>query len=148
MVYVSLSERPIFPRQADIEKSKVPMGEAAAKAEQAMKGQRRKGKPPPKGQEEQALEAVIGRLRRYGLFELYLLNITSAFYSCIRTGMHRPTCMFWANLTPFSMRQVRRAQGCEQARRRDADRGDGGRAHRPGALRDGDRVPEPRRGAP
>ena len=27
---------------------------------------------------------------------------TYAFYSCIPTGMHGPTCIFWANLTPFS----------------------------------------------
>ena len=28
---------------------------------------------------------------------------TSAFYSCIPTGMHGPTCIFWANLTLFSL---------------------------------------------
>ena len=26
---------------------------------------------------------------------------TSALYSCIPTGMHGPTSIFWANLTPF-----------------------------------------------
>jgi hypothetical protein len=26
---------------------------------------------------------------------------TSAFFSCIPAGMHGPTCIFWANLTPF-----------------------------------------------
>jgi hypothetical protein len=26
---------------------------------------------------------------------------TLAFYSCIPTGTHGPTCIFWANLTPF-----------------------------------------------
>ena len=25
------------------------------------------------------------------------------FYRCIPTGMHGPTCIFWANLTPFSL---------------------------------------------
>ena len=29
---------------------------------------------------------------------------TSAFCSCIPTGMHEPTCIFWANLTPFSLK--------------------------------------------
>ena len=29
---------------------------------------------------------------------------TSAFYSCVPTGMHGPTCIFWANLTAFSLR--------------------------------------------
>ena len=29
---------------------------------------------------------------------------TSAFYSCIPTRVHGPTCVFWANLTPFSLR--------------------------------------------
>jgi hypothetical protein len=28
---------------------------------------------------------------------------TSAVYSCIPTGMHVPTCIFWVNLTPFSL---------------------------------------------
>jgi hypothetical protein len=28
---------------------------------------------------------------------------TSAFYSCINTITHGPTCIFWANLTPFSL---------------------------------------------
>jgi hypothetical protein len=28
---------------------------------------------------------------------------SSAFYSCTTTGMHGPTCMFWAKLTPFSI---------------------------------------------
>jgi hypothetical protein len=27
---------------------------------------------------------------------------TAALYSCIPTGMHGPTCIFWANLTAFS----------------------------------------------
>ena len=27
----------------------------------------------------------------------------SAFCSCIPTGMHGPTCIFWANLTPLSL---------------------------------------------
>jgi hypothetical protein len=27
----------------------------------------------------------------------------SAFYSCISTGMHGPTCIFWGNLTPSSL---------------------------------------------
>ena len=27
---------------------------------------------------------------------------TSAFYRCAPTGMHGPTCTFWASLTPFS----------------------------------------------
>jgi hypothetical protein len=28
---------------------------------------------------------------------------TSAFYSCVPTGMHGPTCIFWGNLTPSSV---------------------------------------------
>jgi hypothetical protein len=28
---------------------------------------------------------------------------TSAFYSCISTGMHGPTAIFWANLIPSSL---------------------------------------------
>jgi hypothetical protein len=28
---------------------------------------------------------------------------TSAFFSCIPTRTHGPTCVFWANLTPFSL---------------------------------------------
>jgi hypothetical protein len=31
---------------------------------------------------------------------------TSAFYSCIFTGMHGPTCVVWANLTTFSYAQM------------------------------------------
>ena len=31
---------------------------------------------------------------------------TAAFYSCIPIGMPGPTCMFWANLTPFSLEIV------------------------------------------
>ena len=27
----------------------------------------------------------------------------SPFYRCIPMGMHGPTCIFWANLTPFSL---------------------------------------------
>ena len=30
---------------------------------------------------------------------------TAAFYRCITTGMHGPTCIYWANLTPFSLGQ-------------------------------------------
>ena len=30
----------------------------------------------------------------------------SAFYGCIPTGMHEPTCFFWANLTPFSLQAL------------------------------------------
>ena len=26
-----------------------------------------------------------------------------AFYRCVPTGMHGPTCIFWANLTDFSL---------------------------------------------
>jgi hypothetical protein len=33
---------------------------------------------------------------------------TSAFYRCIPTGMHGPTCIFWANLTPFSLKHLLR----------------------------------------
>jgi hypothetical protein len=40
---------------------------------------------------------------------------TSAFFSCIPAGMHGPTCIFWANLTRFSL------QGCGWQR---SDRGD------------------------
>ena len=27
------------------------------------------------------------------------------FYRCIPAGMHGPTCIFWANLTPFSLKR-------------------------------------------
>ena len=30
---------------------------------------------------------------------------TSAFYTCTPTGMHGPACIFWANLTPFSLQR-------------------------------------------
>jgi hypothetical protein len=35
-------------------------------------------------------------------------------FSCIPTGLHGPTRIFWANLTPFSLRAVARADtiGC------------------------------------
>jgi hypothetical protein len=33
---------------------------------------------------------------------------TSAFYGCIPFGMHGPTCIFWANLTPFSLKPAPR----------------------------------------
>jgi hypothetical protein len=33
----------------------------------------------------------------------WALGPTSAFYSCVPTGMHKPACHFWANLTPFSL---------------------------------------------
>jgi hypothetical protein len=29
---------------------------------------------------------------------------TSAFHSCVSTGMHGPTYIFWANLTPFALK--------------------------------------------
>jgi dGTP triphosphohydrolase len=31
---------------------------------------------------------------------------TSAFYSSCPTGMHGPTCIVWANLTPFSLKHL------------------------------------------
>ena len=31
---------------------------------------------------------------------------TSGFSSCIITGMHGPTGIFWANLTPFSLQRA------------------------------------------
>ena len=36
---------------------------------------------------------------------------TSAFYNCILTGVHGPTCIFWANLTNFSLRGCRAGRG-------------------------------------
>ena len=33
-----------------------------------------------------------------------LAKTTPALYSCIPTGMHGPTGIFWANLTAFSSR--------------------------------------------
>ena len=30
-------------------------------------------------------------------------NFSLFFYSCIPTGLHGPTCIFWANLTPFAL---------------------------------------------
>jgi hypothetical protein len=47
---------------------------------------------------------------------------TSAFYSCVPTGMHGLTCIFWANLTPFSLAGVARARAGR------------GRCGRPGAV--------------
>ena len=45
---------------------------------------------------------------------------TSASYACIPTGMHGPTCIFWTNLTPFSLvgqhRGERRDQRAHRAR--------------------------------
>jgi hypothetical protein len=38
-----------------------------------------------------------------------LVPPTSAFYSYIPTGVHGPTCIFWANITPFSL-QFNRAR--------------------------------------
>ena len=32
---------------------------------------------------------------------------TSAFYSYVPTGMHGPTCVSWANLTPLSLKTAR-----------------------------------------
>jgi hypothetical protein len=32
---------------------------------------------------------------------------TSAFYSCIPAAIHGPTCIFWANVTPFSVSRPR-----------------------------------------
>jgi hypothetical protein len=34
---------------------------------------------------------------------------TSAFYSCIPTGMPGPTCIFWTNLTPFPLQKHQRS---------------------------------------
>jgi hypothetical protein len=34
------------------------------------------------------------------------LGETSVFSSCIPAGMHGPTCIFWANLTPFSLAAI------------------------------------------
>jgi hypothetical protein len=33
----------------------------------------------------------------------HTLGQISVVYSCNSTGMHGPTCIFWANLTPFSL---------------------------------------------
>ena len=30
----------------------------------------------------------------------------SAFYRCVPTGMHGPTCVFWADLTAFSLQML------------------------------------------
>ena len=44
------------------------------------------------------------------------LGPTSVFYCCIPAGMHGPTCIFWADLTPFLpkaptlLRDVKRAR--------------------------------------
>ena len=32
-----------------------------------------------------------------------LVGPTAAFYRGVPTGMHGPTCIFWATLTPFSL---------------------------------------------
>jgi hypothetical protein len=34
------------------------------------------------------------------------LGQLQSFYRCIPTGMDGPTCIFWANITPFSRRCV------------------------------------------
>ena len=33
--------------------------------------------------------------------------VARAFYSCTPTGMHGPVCIFWGNLTPFSLQRPR-----------------------------------------
>jgi hypothetical protein len=55
-----------------------------------------------------------------------------AFYSCISTGMHGPTCIFWANMTAFSLR-VRPKSRCSSPRCRSARPGSriGSRASQP-----------------
>jgi hypothetical protein len=47
----------------------------------------------------------------------------SRLYSCIPAGMHGPTCIFWANLTPFSLAAQHPAEAPAADRlRRDAQR--------------------------
>jgi hypothetical protein len=53
-------------------------------------------------------------------------NFSFFFFSCIPTGMHGPTCIFLANLTPFSLgsgsTRPRGAGGTRSARARTATR--------------------------
>jgi hypothetical protein len=51
---------------------------------------------------------------------------TSAFYSCIPTGMHGPNYILWANLTTFSP-QLDRAPGADGRAPRGASSGRGTR---------------------
>jgi hypothetical protein len=42
--------------------------------------------------------------------ETKLAQKTSALYSCVPTGTHGPTCIFWANLIPFSLQRYQLAR--------------------------------------
>ena len=59
--------------------------------------------PTPEGK-----AAAEGRVRQTPSWPSAEAGATSAFYPCfycyIRTGMHEPTCIFWANLTSFSLK--------------------------------------------
>jgi hypothetical protein len=44
---------------------------------------------------------------------------TPAISSCIPTGMHGPTCIFWVNLTPFPLRALRRVRYCVEVQKVD-----------------------------
>jgi hypothetical protein len=47
----------------------------------------------------------------------------SLLFSCVPTGMHGPTCIFWANLTPFALPAAQRArEPAERLPRQDPDR--------------------------
>ena len=43
------------------------------------------------------------------------------FHGCTRTGMHGPTSIFWANLTPFSLAVPAHADGLDTAGRARCD---------------------------
>ena len=74
---------------------------------------------------------------------------TSALYSRNCTGMHGPTCIFWANLTPVSLPKLRRSRDAPALRRsgKHAAAGDlpqrrvRARRRRAAAVGDAERLP-------
>jgi hypothetical protein len=55
-----------------------------------------------------ALEQQLGQLPDPKVRKMQVgpdFGPTSAFPSCIITGMHGSTCIVWANLTPFSLKE-------------------------------------------
>jgi hypothetical protein len=57
---------------------------------------------PAECSESQEIKLPFARKDAKSAQKLGQLQSFMAFYSCIPTEMHGPTCVFWANLTPFS----------------------------------------------
>ncbi len=63
---------------------------------------------------------------------------TSAFYRCVPRGMHGPTCILWANLTPFWLAaHSSRTAACPASTGAADPRGPGGSDGGPSAPRRG-----------